>query len=73
MTSEIEKKLTAIETLYSEQEYTIHTLNNIVTRQDRELFDLAKELQWLKRQLMVLKEQLPGDVEVDIDEKPPHY
>ncbi len=73
MTSEIEKKLTIIETLYSEQEYTIHTLNNIVTRQDREISSLAEELKWLKRQLMTLKEQLPGSEENRFDEKPPHY
>lgn len=73
MITEIEKKLTAIETLYSEQEYTVHTLNDIVTRQDREITRLGNELEWLKRQLMVLKESFPSAEDNDIDEKPPHY
>lgn len=73
MITEIEKKLTAIETLYSEQEYTVHTLNDIVTRQDREITRLGNELEWLKRQLMVLKENFPSAEDNDIDEKPPHY
>ena len=73
MITEIEKKLTAIETLYSEQEYTVHTLNDIVTRQDREITRLGNELEWLKRQLMVLKENFPSAEDNDIDEKPHHY
>lgn len=73
MTSEIEKKLTVIETLYSEQEYTVQTLNKIVTRQDQEISRLGDELQWLKRQLMALREHLPDGENFDIDEKPPHY
>lgn len=73
MTTEIEEKLTAIETLYSEQEYTVHTLNEIVTRQDREISRLGDELKWLKRQLMALKEQLPDSEGNADDEKPPHY
>ncbi len=73
MTSELEKKLTTIEVLYSEQEYTIHTLNNIVTRQDQEISRLADELLWLKNQLLTLKEHLPGDEGNNTDDKPPHY
>ncbi len=73
MVPDIERKLTALESLYSEQEYTVHTLNNIVTRQDREISRLSDEFQWLKRQFMSLKEHLPNTPESDVDEKPPHY
>ncbi len=73
MTTELEKKLTVIETLYSEQEYTVQTLNSIVTRQDQEISRLSNELQWLKQQLMTLKEHLPNQENIDTDERPPHY
>ncbi|MCP4001452.1 MAG: SlyX family protein [Gammaproteobacteria bacterium] len=73
MTSEISKKLTEIETLYSEQEYTIHTLNDIVTRQDKEISRLSADLQWLKLQLLELKEQIPDAGMSSINEVPPHY
>ncbi len=73
MTSEISKKLTEIETLYSEQEYTIHTLNDVVTRQDKEISRLSTDLQWLKQQLLELKEQIPDAGMSSINEVPPHY
>ena len=73
MTSEIEKKLTALESLYSEQEYTVITLNKIVSRQDQEIARLSVELTWVKSQLLNLKEHLPNDQPGLTDEKPPHY
>jgi len=73
MTSEITQKLTVIETLYSEQEYTINTLNEIVTRQDREISGLRDDLQWLKQQLLTLKEQIPEAGNSEVHEPPPHY
>ncbi|MCP4432276.1 MAG: SlyX family protein [Gammaproteobacteria bacterium] len=73
MTSDIDKKLRNLESLYSEQEYTVMTLNNIVSRQDQEISRLGDELQWIKRQLLTLKEQLPNDTTSLSDEKPPHY
>jgi len=73
MTSEISKKLTVIETLYTEQEYTISALNDIVTRQDGEITMLRHELRWLKQQLQSLKEQIPDGAGGDKHELPPHY
>ncbi len=73
MTTEISQKLTEIEALYSEQEYTIHTLNDVVTRQDQEINRLSIDLQWLKQQLIELKEQMPDTASGDLNEIPPHY
>ena len=73
MTTEISRKLTEIETLYSEQEYTIHTLNEVVARQDQEINRLSLDLQWLKQQLIELKEQMPDTTTGDSSEAPPHY
>ena len=73
MTSAIEQKLTTLESLYSEQEYTVITLNKIVSRQDQEISRLSEELKWVKTQLLNLKEHLPNDQPVLSDEKPPHY
>ena len=73
MTTEISEKLTKIETLYSEQEYTIHTLNETVIRQDKEISRLSADLQWVKQQLIALKDQVPDPGSNNVDEKPPHY
>ena len=73
MTTEISQKLTEIETLYTEQEYTIHTLNDVVARQDQEINRLSIDLQWLKQQLIELKEQMPNSNSGDVNEIPPHY
>jgi len=73
MTTEITQKLTEIETLYAEQEYTIHTLNDVVARQDQEINRLSIDLQWLKQQLVELKEQMPDASSGDAIEIPPHY
>ena len=73
MNTEISKKITAIETLYTEQEYTIATLNEIVTRQDCEITNLRNDLQWLKQQLQSLKEQVPDGGSSETHELPPHY
>jgi uncharacterized coiled-coil protein SlyX len=73
MTSEISRKITIIETLYTEQEYTITALNEIVTRQDSEITNLRNDLQWLKQQLQSLKEQVPDGGSSEAHELPPHY
>lgn len=73
MTTEITQKLTELETLYSEQEYTVHTLNEIVIRQDKEISRLSIDLKWLKQQLIALKDQIPAPGDNNVDETPPHY
>ena len=67
----ITEQITKLEMLYSEQEYTIQSLNAIVARQSREISDLKAELQSLKLQYQELKSELPDQLN-DID-KPPHY
>ncbi len=67
----ITEQITRLEMLYSEQEYTIQSLNAIVARQSREISDLKSELQALKLQYQELKSELPDQLN-DID-KPPHY
>ena len=72
MTESLEAKLNRLEILYTEQDYTIQTLNNMVAQQDQEISRLNIDIQQLKAQLQALK----TDGSIDIDpgfEKPPHY
>ena len=67
----ITEKLTRLEMLFSEQEHTIQSLNDIVARQTREISNLKSDLQTLKRQYQELKLELPD--QFNDSEKPPHY
>jgi len=69
--SRITEQITRLEMMYSEQEYTIQSLNEIVARQTGEISDLKSELQALKLHYQELKSELPDQLN-DI-EKPPHY
>lgn len=69
--TKITEQITRLEMLYSEQEYTIQSLNAIVARQSSEISDLKSELQALKLQYQELRSELPDQLN-DID-KPPHY
>ncbi len=71
MNSRITEQITRLEIMYSEQEYTIQSLNEIVARQTGEISDLKSELQALKLHYQELKSELPDQLN-DI-EKPPHY
>ncbi len=71
MKSRITEQITRLEMMYSEQEYTIQSLNEIVARQTGEISDLKSELQALKLHYQELKSELPDQLN-DI-EKPPHY
>jgi len=64
-------RITQLEVLFSEQEYTIETLNSIVTRQTLNIESLNAQLDLLKYQVKELKLQMPETSIVD--EKPPHY
>ena len=66
-----EDRVTQLEMLFSEQEYTVETLNTIVTEQARTIELLSAQLQALKDQLQEIKHQVPGSSAGD--EKPPHY
>ena len=65
------KKITKLETLFAEQEYLIQTLNDIVTRQDKDITKLEVDYRDLKFQYLDLKSQLPD--QGPSSEIPPHY
>jgi len=66
------QRLGKLEILFSEQEYTIETLNTVITRQDRDIDQLQQQVELLNLQLKELKKMVPqGDAPQD--EKPPHY
>lgn len=65
------ERINKLEILFAEQEYTIETLNTIVTRQSNEIARLWELSERFKQQLQDFKQQLPeGNIS---DEKPPHY
>jgi uncharacterized coiled-coil protein SlyX len=66
-----EQRINRLEMLFSEQEYTIETLNEIVTRQSSEISRLTAQLGDLKQQFKDMREQLPDNIAGH--EKPPHY
>ena len=68
---DITEQLTRLEILFSEQEHTLQSLNDIVVQQTRQISNLSSDLQILKKQYRELKSELPGGFD-DI-EKPPHY
>lgn len=64
-------RISQLEILFSQQEYTIETLNEVVTRQTQDIDQLMQQIDLLKHQLKELKQQMP-EVAV-VNEKPPHY
>lgn len=71
MNSENIEQIAKLEMLFSEQEHTLQTLNDIITRQDRDIGKLMLDFESLKLQYMDLKSQLP-DQQIT-SEIPPHY
>ena len=71
MNSENLEQIAKLEMLFSEQEHTLQTLNDIITRQDRDIAKLMLDYESLKLQYMDLKSQLP-DQQIT-SEVPPHY
>ncbi len=71
MAKDIKAQLTRLETLYTEQEYTIQALNQITIRHDHEISQLRSKLLLLDRQYRALRENLPS--QGADNEKPPHY
>ena len=64
-------RLCQLEILFSEQEYTIETLNSVVTRQARDIEVLSTQVELLKLQIKDIKTSMPEND--TLDEKPPHY
>ena len=65
-------RLERLEVLYSEQDYTIQTLNNTISQQDRDLAALTLRLEQIQLQLQSLRSGAAGEVDPGF-EKPPHY
>lgn len=72
MTESLDAKLSRLEILYTEQDYTIQTLNNMVAQQDQEISRLNISIEQLKVQLQSLKTDTSSDIDTGF-EKPPHY
>lgn len=64
-------RIDKLEILFSEQEYTVESLNTVVTRQAQEIGLLTDTVELLKHQVKEFKKQIPESAIVD--EKPPHY
>lgn len=72
MTEKLQAQLDRLEILYTEQDYTIQTLNNMVAQQEREILRLSSHIEQLEVELQSLKSNLSSDVDPGF-EKPPHY
>ena len=72
MNESLQARIEHLETLYSEQDYTVQALNDMVAQQDREISNLTLTVERLRDQLTALKTELPGDISIE-NEKPPHY
>ena len=65
-------RLEQLEVLYSEQDYTVQSLNATVARQEREIIRLNRSLERLDEQLRSIRKGLGDDISTE-SEKPPHY
>ncbi len=68
----LEDKIARLEVMYSEQEYTIQSLNDMIAQQDQEISQLNISLDRIRVQLRALKDELSIEIDPEID-KPPHY
>ena len=69
---DLHSRLERLEVLYSEQDYTLQTLNDTLGRQDREIASLTLALETLRLQLQTLQSTLADDIDPEF-EQPPHY
>lgn len=72
MTDGLHSRLEQLEVLYSEQDYTIQSLNDLVAQQDREISRLNLSLEQLRQQLLSLRTELTDNIDPG-HEPPPHY
>lgn len=72
MTEKLQDQLDRLEILYTEQDYTIQALNDMVAQQEQEISRLGSDVERLEDELRSLKSNLPSDVGPGF-EKPPHY
>ncbi len=72
MGESLEAKIAKLEIMFSEQEYTIQSLNDMIAQQDKEISQLNINLDQVRVQLRALKSELSVEIDPEID-KPPHY
>ena len=72
MSDDIKSRLERLEVLYSEQEYTIQSLNDMIAQQDRDIAQLNLDIEQLRTRLQALASGLSSDIDPAF-EKPPHY
>lgn len=66
---ELDDRVTELELRFMAQQELVQQLNDALVAQQRELDTLRRAVQKLGRKL----EAMPGEVENDPNEKPPHY
>lgn len=72
MNESLQARLDRLEIIYAEQEYTIQSLNDTVTRQNREISRLTTDIQQLGQQIQALRTDSSSEIESEF-EIPPHY
>ena len=72
MSKTLQTRLERLEVLYSEQEHTIQTLNDLVAQQGQEISRLNLQLEQINNQLESLKSEPVSETDSGF-EIPPHY
>ena len=72
MSKTLQTRLERLEVLYSEQEHTIQTLNDLVAQQNQDVSRLHSQLEQIEVQLQSLKTESASEVDSGF-EIPPHY
>ena len=72
MSDSLQARLDRLELLYSEQDHTIQTLNDVVAQQSQEISRLNLHLEKIKVQLQSLKTESASEIDSGF-EIPPHY
>jgi len=68
----LQSRLERLEVLYSEQDYTIQSLNSMIAQQDREIAQLNLSIEQLRHRLQALTSDVSADIDTGF-ELPPHY
>ena len=72
MSNSLQTRLDKLEVLYSEQDHTIQTLNDLVAQQNQDITRLQSQLEHIKDQLQSLKTEPASEIDSGF-EVPPHY
>ena len=76
MSESVQARLDRLELLYSEQDHTMQTLNDMVAQQSQEISRLQAQLEQITIQLQSLKAESASEVDSPSGgefEIPPHY